>query len=152
MDENTILYVLLFVCVVIVVILSVWTILRESEISRATMGHISTATSLIKSLSGLESQIKELMSSIDKTTYVDEMQSRELRQMLGILETRMLDAIGRLSESVNRMSQFSNGNSIHVNTSSNDSRGNSTFNGPIEGDAKVNAADGTFLDRVVDDR
>lgn len=151
MSETAILYVLLAVCIVVIGVMAIWTIFREKEIAQAARNYDKSANSLIKNLSMLDSQIKGLMGLIDKSSYADEMQSRELRQMLGMLETRMLDAICRLSDSVSRMGQFGHGNSVHVDVSR-DSDRQSTFNGAVEGDAKVNAGDGTFMDTVVEDK
>lgn len=82
----------LCLCLSILIIfgLFIWGILREVAVRCIIQDSV-------KSLADVSKQLEALGRQIDQEGQVDGIKQQELRQMLKISETRMLDAINRLS-------------------------------------------------------
>ena len=79
-------------------LLCVWTVFREIAFRRLDCNHKSDHASVIQELRVYFRQIDQIVLKIEGAKQLDEIQQREIRQMLQIIETRLLDAIQRFGE------------------------------------------------------
>lgn len=80
---------------ILVVLLFLWNAFREVTFRRLDAESRSNHETIIQELRVYFKQIDHVVLKIEGANQLDEMQQREIRQMLQIIETRILDAIQR---------------------------------------------------------